>query len=113
MMLMRWAMPSNALYRPVFGLLRPETGDGGGGDGDAAFAFLLHPVGHGVAVIDVADLMDEAGVKENTLGGRGLAGINVRGDADVARALHRVLPVRRIGRRCAGLLFPLLLPSKS
>ena len=40
--------------------------------------------------------MDEAGVKENALGGGGFAGVDVRGDADVARALHRILPVGRI-----------------
>jgi hypothetical protein len=80
------------LLQRFFLFLRPIAGDGGGGDGDAAFALLLHPVGHGVAVIDIADLVDEAGVKEDALGGGGLAGVNVRGNADVARALHRVLP---------------------
>ena len=37
----------------------------------------------------LTDLMDQAGVKENALGDRGLAGVDVRGDADVARPLQR------------------------
>ena len=94
-------------------LLRPVAGRGRGGDGDAALALLLHPVGHGVAVVHVAHLVDEPGVKEDALGGRRLAGVDVRGDADVARALQRVLPLRR---RCtfgfAGFLFPVLLPFR-
>jgi hypothetical protein len=35
-------------------------------------------------------------VKKNTLGSRRFAGINVRGDADVASALHRVLTIGRV-----------------
>src|SRR6266436_2282278 len=71
-------------------LLGPIAGRCGGGDGNAAFALLLHPVGHGIAVIDIAHLVDEPGVKENALGGGRLASIDMRGDADVARALHRI-----------------------
>ena len=42
----------------------------------------------------LTDLVDHAGVKKNALGQRRLAGINVRGDADVARPLERELAVR-------------------
>ncbi len=76
--------------------LGPVAGGGGGGNGDAAFAFLLHPIGDGVAVVNVAHFVDKTGVKENALGGGGLAGVNVRRDADVARALHRVSPIGRV-----------------
>ena len=79
-------------------LLCPIAGGSRGGNGNAALAFLFHPVGDGVAIIDITHLMDEAGVKKNALGGGGLAGIDVRRDADVARTLHRVLALRRIGR---------------
>ena len=79
-------------------LLRPVAGDGGGSDGDAAFALLLHPVGHRVAVVHVADLVDEAGVKQDALGRRRLARVNVGGDADVARALQRVFALGRVDR---------------
>src|SRR5581483_4373120 len=76
------------------GLLGPVTGDGGRSNGDAALALLLHPVRHGVAVIDVANLVDEARVKENALGGRRLHVVNVRGDADIPLVLHGVLALR-------------------
>ena len=91
MMLTRWRHARKALTRPSFFLLRPVTRHGGGRDGDAAFAFLLHPVRDRVAVVHVADFVDEAGVKEDALGRGRLARVNVRGDADVARALQRVL----------------------
>ena len=74
----------------------PETGRGGGGDGDAALALLLHPVGDRGAFMHFADLVDRAGVEKDALGQRGLARIDVRGDADVARALHRIGALRRI-----------------
>ena len=88
----------NLLLARLHRLLRPEAGHGGGRDRNAALAFLLHPVRHGVAVVHVADLVDESGVKENALGRRGFAGVNVRGDADVARALQRVFTLGRVGR---------------
>ena len=55
-----------------------------GGDRDAALLLLLHPVHDGVAVVDLADLVGEAGVEEDALGRRGLARVDVRHDADVA-----------------------------
>ena len=76
--------------------LIPETGRRGGGDGDAALAFLLHPVGHRVAFMHLADLVDHAGVEKDALGQRCLARIDVRGDADVARTLQRVSTIGRI-----------------
>jgi len=69
----------------------PEAGGGGGGDGDAALLFLLHPVHDRVAVVHFAHLVRQAGVEEDALGGRGLAGVDVRHDADVAVAFERSL----------------------
>src|SRR5206468_10265837 len=66
------------------GLGLPEGGRGGRRDGDAALLLLLHPVHGRGAVMDFADLMRLAGVVEDALGRRGLAGIDVRHDADVA-----------------------------
>ncbi len=86
----------NLVFARLDGLLRPEAGDGGGRDRDAALLFLLHPVGDRVAVIHVADLVDETGVKKNALGGGRLAGVNVRGNANVARPFHRILTARRV-----------------
>src|SRR5476649_2297608 len=77
----------------------PGTGNGGGGDRDAALALLFHPVGHRGALVDLAHLVDGAGVEKNALGRRGLAGIDVRGDADVARPLERERTVLRVDRR--------------
>ena len=61
----------------------PEDRGRGGGDGDAALALLGHPVHHGVAVVDLAQLVGEARVEQDALGGRRLAGIDVGHDADV------------------------------
>ena len=63
----------------------PEAGGGGGGDGHAALLLLHHPVHRRGAVVHLADLVGLAGVVQNALGGRGLAGIDVGHDADVAR----------------------------
>jgi hypothetical protein len=76
--------------------LLPKTGGGSRGDGDAAFAFLLHPVRDSVSVVNLADLVHETGVEENAFRGRGLAGINVGSDTNVPRPLKRILPVRRV-----------------
>src|SRR6185436_19498384 len=62
----------------------PEAGRRGRRDRDAALALLLHPVHDGRAVVDFAYLVRDAGIEKDAFGGRGLAGINVRTDADVA-----------------------------
>ncbi len=62
----------------------PETGDRSGGDGDTTLLLLLHPVGGGSTVVGLTDLVVHTGVEEDALGRRGLAGIDVRHDADVA-----------------------------
>ena len=67
-------------------VILPSAGRGGGGNGDAALLFLLHPV-HGCgALVDLTDLMDLLGVEEDALGDRGLTSVNVRNDADVSRS---------------------------
>ncbi len=62
----------------------PAEGGGRGGDGDAALALLRHPVHLRLAVVDLADLVDAPAVEEEALGDRGLAGVDVRDDAEVA-----------------------------
>jgi hypothetical protein len=62
----------------------PEAGGRGRGDRDAALALLFHPVHYGRAVVYLAHLVRNAGVEQDAFGGRGLTGINVRTDADVA-----------------------------
>src|SRR3990167_2497709 len=91
----------------------PEAGGGCRGDGDAALLLLLHPVHRGGAVMHFADLVVHTCVEQDALGRRRLAGIDVRGNADVAVALdgglagHGVTPntgaalgsvITRVGR---------------
>ena len=67
----------------------PEAGRGGGRDGDAALLFLLHEIHGGGAVMDFADLVALAGIIKNALSRRRLAGIDMRGNADVAIHVER------------------------
>ena len=70
MMLMRWSRQKQVVD--------------GGGDGDAALLLLLHPVHGRGALVDLADLVRDAGVVQDALGGRGLPRIDVRHDPDVS-----------------------------
>ena len=80
----------------------PPTGRRGRRDRDAALLLLLHPVHRGAAVVDFTDLVVDAGVEQDALGRRRLAGIDVRHDADVADASQ----VRRdVNRHCGSSLF--------
>src|SRR5690606_31454820 len=76
---------------PVLGALAilglPETGRRGGGNGDAPLLLLLHPVHGGGALMGLADLVVFTGVEQDPLGRGGLAGVDVRHDAEVAIAL--------------------------
>ncbi len=68
----------------------PEAGRRSRRDRDPALLLLLHPVHRGGAVMDFADLVGLAGVIEDALGRRRLAGVDVRHDADIAIALERM-----------------------
>ncbi len=81
MMLKRRILPSSAL---------PERGRRSRRDRDAALLLLLHPVHGGGALMDLADLVRLAGVKEDALGRRRLAGVDVRHDAEIAVVFDRV-----------------------
>ena len=63
----------------------PGGADSGGGDGYAALPFLGHPIGGGVAVVNLADLVGLAGIIEDTLGGCGFTRVDV---GDNARVPH-------------------------
>ena len=65
----------------------PERGGGSGSDGDTTLLLLHHPVHRGCTFVDLTDLVGLAGVVEDALGRGGLAGIDVRHDADVPRVL--------------------------
>ncbi len=62
----------------------PEARRRGRRDRDAALLLLRHPVHRRGAVVHLADLVGDAGVEQDALGRRGLAGIDVRHDAEVA-----------------------------
>src|SRR5262249_27829801 len=76
----------------------PEAGGGGRGDGDTTLLFLLHVVHHGRAVVDLTDLVRDAGVEKDALGRGRLPRVDVRGDADV--------PVTLDGRRACHFCVP-------
>src|SRR5690606_7205350 len=63
----------------------PERCDRGA-DRDPAFALELERVGLGGAGIDAADLVDRAGVEEESFGEGGLTRVDVREDAESERA---------------------------
>src|SRR5947209_2092993 len=63
------------------------TSEWNGGDGDAAL--LLHPIHHGSALVDLSHLVGPAGVIEDALGRRRLAGVDVRHDSDIPSVLER------------------------
>src|SRR6266545_2403511 len=62
----------------------PRAGRRGGRDRDAALLLLLHPVHRRGAVVDLADLVADPRVEQDPLGRRGLAGVDVSHDPDVA-----------------------------
>jgi len=59
------------------------------GDRDPALLLLLHPVGDGGALVDIAEPGRDPGVVQDALGRRGLARVDVRHDPDVAGAQQR------------------------
>ncbi len=56
----------------------------GGGDRDPALALLFHPVHLGLAVVDLSDLVDLAGVKQEAFRDGGLARVDVRDYTEVS-----------------------------
>jgi hypothetical protein len=59
----------------------------GGGcrlDGNAALAFLVHEVGGGFTIVNLAGFVDFTGQFQNTFRGRCFAGIHVSEDAYVS-----------------------------
>ena len=79
----------DVVRRRRVGLAQPGTRfplavGGGRVDRDPALLLLGVEVHDGRAVVDLADLVDAAGVIQDALGRRRLAGVDVGGDADVA-----------------------------
>ena len=98
----------------------PLAGGGGARDRDAALLLLDHPVHDRRALVDLTDLVGASRVVEDPLGRRGLAGVDVRHDPDVAHPPERNLAddgaplALDFLRLCSHVLFPLpLLRSKA
>src|SRR6185369_7538677 len=66
----------------------PERGGRSGGDRDATLLLLLHPIHRRGTFVHFADLVALAGVIKDALGGRGLTGIDMRHDTEVAVILY-------------------------
>ena len=81
----------NALVRTFF--RRPVAADCGRRDGNAAFAFLFHPVGDSRAFVHFAYFVDNAAVKQDSLGAGRFAGVDVRRYTDVSRVFERLRPI--------------------
>ncbi len=65
-------------------VVAPETGGRRRSNRDPALLFLDHPVHRRGTVMHFTDLIIDAGVVEDPLRSRGLTGINVSHDADIA-----------------------------
>src|SRR5439155_9989644 len=72
-------------------VIAPETGRGGGRDGDAALAFLLHVVHGGGALVHLTDTVGLAGIEQDAFGYGRLAGVYMGDDADVSGVFERML----------------------
>src|SRR6516164_1596179 len=70
----------------------PTGGGRGAGDGDAALALLLHPVHGGRAFVHRTDLIGHTRIEQDALGRRGLPGVDVRHNPDVARIFEFEYP---------------------
>jgi hypothetical protein len=69
----------------------PETGSRSAGDSDPALLLLLHPVHGRRALVDFPNLVGYARVVKDTFCRGGLAGIDVRHDADISKLAEIVL----------------------
>ena len=68
-------------------VVAPKTCCCSGGDSDAAFLFLLHPIHRGAAIMDLAHFVRFSGVIQDPLGRRRLTGINVRHNTDITKSI--------------------------
>jgi hypothetical protein len=64
----------------------PGAGGRGGGNGDAALLFLLHPIHGRSPLVDLSDAVRASGIEKDSLRRSGLTGIDVGHDADIPAA---------------------------
>jgi hypothetical protein len=82
-------LPGEELGNPFFNALVPTAGHRCGSNRDAPLTFLLHMVSGRGTIVHLTDPMDHARIKENPLGKRGLARIDVRSNPNVPGPLKR------------------------
>src|SRR5206468_10983087 len=75
----------------VQALAGPEGGRRSRGDRDATLLLLLHPVHRRGTFVHFADLVALAGIIEDALGRRGLAGVDMRHDTEITVVLDGML----------------------
>ena len=80
----------DTMLRELMSRAGPVAGGSCGGDGDTTLLLLLHPVHGSGTVMGIADLMVYTGVIQNTLGGSGLTGVDVRHDADISGSFQGI-----------------------
>src|SRR5258707_14481163 len=68
----------------LFVVAGPTGGGGGAGDRNAALALLLHPVHGGRAFVHRTNLVGDTRIEQDALGRRGLSGVDVRHNPDIA-----------------------------
>ncbi len=77
----------------------PKTSRSRGGNGNASFLLLVHPIHDGSAVVHLADLMRLTAIEKDTLGRGCLAGVNVCHYSDVSGPFKRNLPRHKYLRK--------------
>ena len=70
-----------------------------GGDGDAALALLLHPVGRRVALVHLANLVLRTCIEKDTFRRSRLPRVDVRDDAEVTNLLKRIVSVHKLRKK--------------
>ncbi len=78
----------------------PEAGGRSRGDRDATFLLLLHPVHDGSALMNLAHLVGQTGIEQDTLGRGRLTSVDVGNDTDIAITLEWCLSCHDGSPRC-------------
>ena len=71
-------------------VILPVAGGCGGGNGDTSLLLVCHPVHGSRTLVGLTYLMGLTGVEQDTLGGRGLTGIDVSHDTDITSTIKRI-----------------------
>ena len=69
-------------------MVLPGRRNGSCGDRDATLPFLGHPVGHGGAVMHLADFVNHTGIEQDPFCRGGFAGIDVSSDTNISDAFQ-------------------------